>query len=46
MVGSAMVTLPLPRSDGGTPIGLRLQGNRRDDQRLLALADALHSQLS
>ncbi|WP_341976044.1 amidase family protein [Microbacterium sp. LWO13-1.2] len=46
MLGTPMVTVPLPRSDDETPVGVTIQGLRHGDQHVLALAAALEPLLS
>lgn len=46
MLGSPMVTVPLPRSNGATPVGATIQGIRHNDHRLLGIAAELQPVLS
>lgn len=45
LLGPPAVTLPLARGPAGMPIGVQFVGARRDDRRLLALADWIFKKL-
>jgi Asp-tRNA(Asn)/Glu-tRNA(Gln) amidotransferase A subunit family amidase len=45
LLGPPAVTLPLARGSAGMPVGVQFVGVRRDDRRLLALADWVFKKL-